>query len=327
MLITGGSRGLGYALAQQLADAGVRLAVCARSAQELAVASAELRQRGADVLTMTCDVSDREQVQRMVEQATVHFGRIDVVINNAGIITGGPLASQTLEDFEQTMAINFWGSVYTTLAVLPQMRERRQGHIVNITSIGGKVSVPHLLSYSSAKFALVGFSEGLTAEVAKDGIVVTTVAPGLMRTGSYLNAIIKGDHQKEFTLFSLIDSLPLSSMSVESAARDIVRALQRGSIEVTLSPQAQIFALLHGIAPSLTINMLRLATRFLPDPRGLIAQTPRLGRDAQTRLSRSWLTRLNQRAAERYNQLGAPIGGHAVSEQTEPGPHELVSSI
>jgi short-subunit dehydrogenase len=104
-------------------------------------------------------------------------GLIDVLVNNAGLIRVGPFAAMTLDDFQQTMDVMFWGPLHTTLAVLPSMRERKQGSIVNIVSIGGKVGVPHLLPYSCAKFALVALSEGLRAELAPDGIRVTTIVP------------------------------------------------------------------------------------------------------------------------------------------------------
>ena len=109
------------------------------------------------------------------------------MVNNAGMIQVGPLATTTKEDFVTALDVMFWGTLYPTLAVLPQMRARGRGHIVNITSIGDLVSVPHLLPYTCAKFAAVGLSEGLRAELGPVGIRVTTVVPGLMRTGSYFS--------------------------------------------------------------------------------------------------------------------------------------------
>src|SRR5947207_4543781 len=194
----------------------------------------------------------------MVEEATMRFGRIDAVINNAGIIQVGPIETMTIEDFERAMAVNFWGVVYTTLAVLPSMLARRRGNIVNITSIGGKVSVPHLLPYSCAKFAAVGFSEGLRAELARDHIPVTTIVPGLMRTGGHLNALFKGDREAEFTWFSLGASLPGISMAAERAARQIVRAAKRGEAERILSLPANLLASFHGLLPGATAGLLRL---------------------------------------------------------------------
>jgi len=177
VLITGGSRGLGLALAREFARVGCRLVLAARDAQELARARQDLTQRGTEVLAVPCDVTDQEQVRSLVEQATQRFGRVDIVVNNAGIIQVGPMSTTTVEDFANALDVMFWGTLYPTLAVLPQMRARRSGHVVNITSIGGMVSIPHLLPYTCAKF---GLSEGLRAELGQEGIHVTTVVPGLM---------------------------------------------------------------------------------------------------------------------------------------------------
>src|SRR5205085_11782954 len=136
---------------------------------------------------------------------------------------------------EEVMKVHFWAPLHTTLAALPEMRQRRDGRIVNISSIGGKVSVPHLLPYSASKFALTGWSEGLRSELLKDGIYVTTVCPGLMRTGSPRNALFKGKNEAEYAWFSISDALPIVSMSAKRAAQQIVDAAARGAAEVVLS--------------------------------------------------------------------------------------------
>lgn len=209
VLITGGSRGLGLSLARAFAAEGCLVAICARNPLELERAQADLERRGAHVLAMECDVSSREQVERMVAAAIRHYGGVDILVNNAGEIQVGPLVNMTLEDFERAMDVMFWGTVYPTMALLPHLMERARGHVVNITSIGGKLSVPHLLPYGCAKFAAVGFSEGLRAELAASGVKVTTIAPGLMRTGSYLNAHFAGRPDRESAWFGLGASLPL----------------------------------------------------------------------------------------------------------------------
>ena len=239
VLITGGSRGLGLALAREFARAGCRLVLAARDAQELTRAQQDLTQRGAEVLAVPCDVTDQEQVRSLVDQATQRLRCVDIVVNNAGIIQVGPMSTTTVEDFANAMDVMFWGALYPTLAVLPQMRARRSGHVVNITSIGGMVSVPHLLPYTCAKFAAVGLSEGLRAELGQEGIHVTTVVPGLMHTGSYVQARFQGQQEREFTWFALGSTLPLISMSAERAARQIVQATQRGAAEVHTQPAGQ----------------------------------------------------------------------------------------
>jgi NAD(P)-dependent dehydrogenase (short-subunit alcohol dehydrogenase family) len=301
VLITGGSRGFGLAMAEEFAKEGTKLVLCSRENDELARAQTKLIEFGTDVLTIQCDVTNPEQVQQMIVQAVARFGQIDILVNNAGIISAGPWNTLTRSDFEESMNIIFWGTYTTTMAVLPQMRERRNGRIVNIASVGGKVSVPHLLSYASAKFAVVGFSEGLHAELAQEGINVVTVAPGLMRTGSQINAIAKGDkHKEEYTLFSLIDTLPGTSISVQRAAKQVVKATKRGETELIITLPAQILARLHGAFPGLITDILTIATRFLPKGEGT---TQHLGRESETPISKSFLTGLGQKAAQEYNEL------------------------
>jgi NAD(P)-dependent dehydrogenase (short-subunit alcohol dehydrogenase family) len=289
-------------MAREFASEGARIAICARNADELGRAQADLVRHGAEVFSLTCDVTDREQVQRMIQTVSEHFGGIDVLVNNAGVIQVGPVEVMTLEDYEEAMRVHFWGPLFTSLAVLPQMRARREGRIVNITSIGGKISVPHLVPYSASKFALVGLSEGLRSELAKDGIAVTTVCPGLMRTGSPRNATFKGQHRAEYAWFSISDALPITSMQAERAASQIVRACKRGEAEIVLSIQAQLAVRFHGLFPGLTQDLLGLVNRLLPAPGG-IGQRRAKGKESTSELSPSWLTALNEKAAVRNNEV------------------------
>lgn len=268
VIVTGGSRGLGLVLARELARKGAHLAICARDALELAGAEQELRELGADVFPLACDVGDEEQAQILIDQTLRHFGRIDVLINNAGIIQVGPQESMGLKDYREAMAANFWGTVQPTLAVLPHMKQQRAGRIVNITSIGGSVAVPHLLPYSCSKFASTGFSQGLCAEVAKDGIRVTTVVPGLMRTGSFVNALFKGRREEEMAWFTVGATLPGLSMSAERAARRILLACELGEPYVTVGIQAKALRLVHAVLPGVTSRTLSLVARLLPGPGG-----------------------------------------------------------
>jgi short-subunit dehydrogenase len=302
VLITGGSRGLGLVMAREFACEGAQLAICARDEAELERARADLMKRGARVLAVPCDVTDRVQVNEMVSIVRDHYGQIDVLVNNAGVIQVGPLEVMTLEDYELAMRVHFWGPLYTTLAVLPEMRRRRDGRIVNISSIGGKISVPHLVPYSASKFALVGLSAGLRAELQKDGVVVTTVCPGLMRTGSPRNATFKGQHRAEYAWFSISDALPVTAMKAERAARQIIEACKRGDAEVVLSIQAQLAVKFHALFPGLTADLLGLVNRLLPGPGG-IGRKRAKGKDSQSELSPSWLTVLNEQAAERNNEV------------------------
>ena len=302
VLITGGSRGLGLVMAREFASEGARLAICARDEVELERARADLQKRGAATLAVPCDLTDRSQVNEMVSVVRDHFGRIDVLVNNAGVIQVGPVEVMTLEDYEEAMRAHFWAPLYTTLAVLPEMRRRRDGRIVNISAIGGKISVPHLVPYSASKFALVGLSEGLRAELQKDGVVVTTVCPGLMRTGSPRNATFKGQHRAEYAWFSISDALPLTAMQAERAARQIIDACKHGDAEIVLTIQAQLAVKFHALFPGLTQDLLGLINRVLPGPGG-IGRKRAKGKDSQSELSPSWLTALSDRAAERNNEV------------------------
>jgi short-subunit dehydrogenase len=301
-LITGGSRGLGFAMARELAAAGARLVICARDRRELEWAQQELQNVGANVHAIVCDVSNADDVRAMVEEVIARFGVIDVLINNAGVMMVGPLESQTLVDFQEAMDVMFWGQVYPALAVLPHMLRRRTGSIANITSIGGKVSIPHLMPYSCAKFAAVAFSEGLRAELAKDHIKVTTVVPGLMRTGSHVNAYFKGQHRAEYNWFALGATNPLSAMDARRAARRVIDAIRRGESEIILSPQAKLLALFHGLAPGLTSDILGIVNRVLPSTGG-IGQSRRTGKESGTRLTRSWITKLGREAGKDLHQF------------------------
>src|ERR1700759_3264096 len=239
VLITGGSRGLGLALAEEFGRRGAKLALTARKPEELERARVLLTKRGAaksvqDIFIFPSDLREEKHAEEVIEQVTKHSGQIDILVNNAGIITVGPVENQSAEDFRNVMATNFFSGLYCTLAVLPQMLARRAGAIVNIASLGGKVAVPHMLPYTASKFAVVGFSEGLNAELKAKGIRVTTVCPGLMRTGSHLNALFSGDAEREDRWFSIGASMPGISISAKSAACQIVRAVIAARSEIAI---------------------------------------------------------------------------------------------
>lgn len=265
-LITGGSRGLGLAIARVLALHGCRLVICARDRAELVRAGEELEQQGAEVLAIECDVADKDDVDRMVTEARQTFGRIDLLVCNAGVIQVGQLKSMELEDFQHSMDIMYWGVLYPILAVLPEMRERQSGRIAIVSSIGGKVSVPRLLPYNAAKFAAAGLAEGLRAELLSEGINVTHIVPGLTRTGSYLNAYYSGDEEgrkSQYKVFAPLSSLPLLTGSAEQAARAYVRAIKRGDAEVLYPPIYNLVSRVHGLAPATTSWAMSVVDRLI----------------------------------------------------------------
>ena len=299
-LVTGGSRGLGLEISRELLRRGAKVAICARDENELERARQQLA-RGGEVVALRCDLADRSQVENLAREVSRRLGPIDVLVNNAGVIQVGPAEEMTLEDFDEAMHAHFYGPLWLTWAVLPQMRRRREGRIVNISSIGGKIAVPHLLPYDASKFALTGLSEGLRAELAKDGIRVTTVCPGLMRTGSPQNAYFKGRHRAEYALFKNTGSMPGLTMSSPRAARKIVDALVEGRAELILTKVARLGARLHGLFPGAVTNLLGIADRLLPGEGG-IGQQRAKGRDSESRWSHTPVTALSDRAARRNNE-------------------------
>jgi NAD(P)-dependent dehydrogenase (short-subunit alcohol dehydrogenase family) len=305
VLITGGSRGLGLQLAREFGGQGATVAICARDEAELQLAEADLSRRGIPAHTVVCDVADREQVQSMVDQVRRTAGPIDILVNNAGLIQVGPFSAMTVEDFERAMNVMFWGAVYNTLAVLPSMLERRQGQIVNVTSIGGKLSVPHLLPYCCAKFALSALSEGLRVELASNGIRVTTVVPGLMRTGSHLKAEFKGKHRREYAWFAASAATEFVSIGAERAARSIVKATLRGQSEKILSLPADLLARVHHLLPEMTLSILSAVNRVLPAAGPSSLNYIKTGENVEKAMnSRLWqfLTRPGQTAAASLNE-------------------------
>ena len=301
VLITGASRGLGLVMARQLADEGALLSICARDTEELEDARQQLKEQGAHVLAIPADVTDPAAAERVINQTISYYGKLDVLINNAGEIIVGPLKSQTLESFDQLMQLYFYGPLRFIDAALPALRQT-QGRILNISSIGGKISVPHLLSYSAGKFALTGLSEGLYAALKRDGIRVTTACPGLMRTGSPPNVNVVGNYEEEYKWFKISDSLPILSMHAEKAAKKLLNACRRGDPEYILTLPAKLAVLMHGISPSFVIRMNELVNRYLL-PAPIENTTPIKGHETHFDYSRSPLTRPTDKAAVRNNEL------------------------
>lgn len=302
VLITGGSRGLGLVIARKLASEGAKIAICSRNKEDLIKAKLELETITSEVIAIPTDLRDRTQVNKMIQSVRETNGLIDVLINNAGIIQVGPYDSMTIEDYEEAMSVHFWAPLYAMLAVIPHMRKRSQGRIVNISSIGGKVSIPHLLPYSASKFALTGLSEGLRSELKKDGITVTTVCPGLMRTGSTRNIDVKGQHEKEYTWFKISDSMPFLSMNVESSAKKIINACRYGDAEVVLSYPAKLATVIHGVFPGTSADFLAGINSIMPDNAEEGGMVKKKGYQSETAVTKSFLTALDDEAADKNNE-------------------------
>ncbi|GHD15977.1 ketoacyl reductase [Nocardiopsis kunsanensis] len=301
-LVTGGSRGLGLQMAREFGAAGASVVVCGRNRGNLDRAVAELSGRGIDAHGVVCDVTDREQVRALIGESVERFGRLDVVVNNAGVMRVGPAEAMEDAHFTEAMDIMYWGPFNVAREALPHLRATGGG-LVNITSVGAYLSVPHLLPYSVAKHASAALSEGLAAETAGTGVRVTTVAPGLMRTGSHRGVLFIGEPEREYTWFALLAGMPLLSVDSRRAARRIVEAAASGRAFVTLHPTTRLGMAARGLAPGLTQQAMGLVARALPRvPEHVSERTgSRSGNSRAGRLAES-IGALNERAGNRLNQ-------------------------
>jgi NAD(P)-dependent dehydrogenase (short-subunit alcohol dehydrogenase family) len=302
VVITGGSRGLGLALAREFARHQARLALLARDPDELERAARDLQGLGANARTWICDVQDEPDVAQSISAIGQEYGRVDILVNNAGVMLVAPLEAMEKEDFEQALAVHFWGPYRLTMAALPLLKRAAESRIVNISSIGGRIAVPHMAPYCASKFALTGFSDAIRTELARQGVRVTTVCPGLMRTGSHINAEFKGHHAREFAWFSISAGMPFLSISASRAARQIVAAARRGQPELVITLQARSLILAQAVAPNLLARILRLANSLLPKYSNADGRLRRKGHESQSGISPSPLTYLADEASQQFNE-------------------------
>ena len=326
VLITGGSRGLGFIMARRFLEEGARVCICARDAIELERAAELLSEFGGELVAIECDVARERDVREMVRWLEHQWGPVDVLINNAGVMRVGPVETMTLADYEAMLDVHVRGPINTVHAVLPGMRRRGAGRIANISSIGGLFPLPHLAPYCASKFALTGLSQAWGIELAKDGIIVTTVCPGLMRTGSAVNAEFKGRHRKEYAWFAIGASLPLLSESAERAARQIMSGIRYGRARVSLTPQTKAAAFVNAVAPGAFMWMLSGVNRVLPREGGIGTSVAR-GIDSQSGWAPSLLTMLGDRAARRNNELNGHSTTPSQSEEAAPSSFILQEEI
>ncbi|MFD9483037.1 SDR family NAD(P)-dependent oxidoreductase [Streptomyces sp. NPDC059991] len=312
-LVTGGSRGLGLLIAARLAVRGCQVTIVARDADELRRGAQWIEQHtGVAAGTQVCDVRDASAVAETVRRVSADQNGLDVVVANAGVIQVAPVTALDATAFQDAMETIFGGAVQVSLAALPHLRESAGGgRLALIGSVGALLAVPHLLPYSCAKAAVGALGEGLRSELAGTGVSVTTVHPGLMRTGSHLQAEFGGDASREFAWFSGLAGAPVISMDAERAAERVVRALERRRTRLVLTPAARAASLAHGVAPTVVTRLGGVANRFLPGggeagEGGRMRQghdvedAPRGGLGERIRKLGS---ALNDRAARRYNQM------------------------
>lgn len=298
VLITG-ARGLALAIARELSPSGCNFTLMSRTASELERAKAELEKHGNRVLTVQGDVTRQEDIERALRETELTFGGLDVLANVAGVIQNGPLENITEEDFRHTMEVNAFAPLRFTRAALPYLRARR-GRVLIVSSLGGKVAVPHLSSYTMSKFAVTGAGKALRAELAREGVGVTVVLPGLMQTGSPRNATVKGQHAREYAFFATADNLPLVSLDAQEAARRIVSALSRNDAEAMIGVPALLMRYAEALAPQLLADAMSLTNRLLPGPSH--SNEAKLGKEAESPLTLK--NPIKREAERRFNERG-----------------------
>ena len=268
-LITGSSRGLGFLLAREFAARGPRLVICARDEQELQRARDDLDARGAAVLALPCDTTDQAQVEHLIHEARKRFGAIDILVNNAGTIQVRPYPHHDCGGFRSRAQADVLGAALRdnggTAGHDPARQRPHCQHHVDWRK--GQCAAPGALQLRQVcGCRTIGRAAATTKQ---HGIRVVTIVPGLMRTGSFLNAYFKGQLESEFRWFSLGATLPFISMDAERAAKQIARATARGEGERILSLPAKVLALFHGLFPGATAEMFGWVNRWvLPDGNG-----------------------------------------------------------
>lgn len=269
ILVTGASQGIGKALAEAAARRGAKVLVCARKLELLHDLAGQIRSRGGAIEIVQADITIADDRRRLVEAAQRTFGGLDILINNAGIGATGHFADAGPERLRQIMEVNFFGLTETTRAFLPMLKKGNKPAIVNISSIAGKRAIPARSEYSASKFAVQGFSEALRAELAKDGVDVLVVCPGLTQTNFSSNMI----EQK-----ALVQLDHLRGMSADDVAEATLRAVEKGRNETCLTFKGKLIVLVSRFLPWIADYFVKkkvrelfreeIAARKNPQPKG-----------------------------------------------------------
>jgi short-subunit dehydrogenase len=254
ILITGASQGIGLALAEAAAARGARVLAAARNAELLHELAQKVRAAGGILETVQADVTSPDDRERMVEAARRHFGCLDILVNNAGIGATGHFADVSPDRLRRIFEVNFFGLTETTRDFLPMLKAGQRPAIVNISSIAGKRGIPARSEYSASKFAVQGFSEALRAEVAKDGIDVLLVCPGLTQTNFSKNMI----EQK-----ALVPLDHMRGMTPAQVAEHTLHAIEKGRHETILTLQGKLIVLVSRFFPWFADLVTRRKVRSL----------------------------------------------------------------
>ena len=259
VIITGASSGIGEALAYQLADQGARLALAARSADKLNAVAGECDRRGGKALAVPTDVADEEHCKRLIERTVEEYGRVDMLINNAGLAIRGAFESlPDLVGFKEVMEVNFIGSVHCTYHALPHLKQSR-GRIVAVSSLSGKAPSPMSIAYGSSKHAMAGFFDSLRIELAGSGVSVTVVYPDFVVTGLVAHTRrATGEFMGEEAARKFYNA---TMMSAEACARIIVDAAATRKREATTSRRGKLIGWMRLLAPGLLDTVMRKAFR------------------------------------------------------------------
>ncbi|MDX1634349.1 MAG: SDR family oxidoreductase [Marinobacter sp.] len=254
--ITGASSGIGEALAVALAGHGARLVLSARRQDELRRVADRCTDAGLDqrsVLVLPLDVTDTDAMPAAVDSVLEHFHQVDLLINNAGLSQRSLCKDTDLSVYRKLLDVDVFGQIALTKAVLPLMLERGQGHIAVTASVAGKVGVPNRTGYCAAKHAVMGFFDALRAEVEDDGIQVSTIVPGFIRTAIAHNALAANGEA-----FGKDDDYIEGGMDVNEAAQVILAGLARGTREIPVGKGKEMSALwAKRLAPELVFRMTK----------------------------------------------------------------------
>jgi len=254
VIITGASMGIGRELALQLADKGAWLSLAARDANMLEYVAAQCRQRGAKAIVIPTDVTIQSQCSHLIERTVSEYGRIDTLINNAGLSMFARFDEiQDLTILDQTMKVNYFGSVYCTFYALPYLKATK-GRIAAISSIAGKKGVPKKIGYSASKHAMVGFFNTLRIECYDDGVSVTVIFPGYVATA--IRERMLGPDAKPFGKSPMHET---GLMTGDICASLVIKAIVRRKRELIMNPRSRIVLWLNFIAPELAEKFSRKA--------------------------------------------------------------------
>ena len=254
VLITGSASGIGRAAALEFASRGSHIIIADIDEKGLADTAREIAGRGREVLSVRTDVSKKEDVKNLILKSIERFGRVDVLVNNAGVGMNSEIRDMDISDWEWIMGINLWGAIHTIHYLLPHMIKQGAGHIVNVSSAVGLVSfVPIQAAYTTTKFALVGFSEVLRTELERFGIGVTVICPGSIKTPFFQTTKFKGFKR------DVMDFVPDSFFGTpEGVAQEIVKGVIKNRPVIVVTWVAKFMVIMQRISPSISRFISRM---------------------------------------------------------------------